>query len=262
MNKGFINIDSHSIYYEYINDKFQNNDSPLIIFLHHGVGSIKQWGNFPLLLSNSLQYPALLYDRYGYGMSEGLKESRETDYLNHEANVVLTDLIEKLVIKNKVILIGHSDGGSIALIYASLANSQLSGLITIAPHVFVEDCSIEGIRKTVVEYKQADALYRGLRKYHHENTETMFYGWADVWLSKRFRNWSIVSLLSAIKAPLLAIQGDKDEYGTLSQVEAIKKQVKNKITTMIIKDCGHSPHTIYKNEILELIRDFILKVLK
>ena len=259
MDKGLINVDSKSIYYEFISSDLRNNDKPLLIFLHHGVGSVRQWGDFPLLLSKSLQYPGLLYDRYGYGKSEGLKMSREPDYLNHEGLVVLPELIEKLEIKSKIILVGHSDGGSIALIYASLAPNNLSEIIVEAPHIFVDDYSRNGVKNTVDEFKTT-TLKRGLRRYHGDNVDSMFYGWSDIWLSEKFREWNIEKMLSGIKAPLLVIQGDKDEYGTLSQVEAIERPLKGKMGATIIKNCGHSPHSEYKNEVLELMRNFILNI--
>ena len=254
-----IDIDGKSIYYEYINKHFSGNDKPLLIFLHHGVGSIRQWSDFPLLLSNSLQYPALLYDRYGYGKSDALTVSREVDYLNYEGLAVLPGLIEILQIKNKIILIGHSDGGSIVLLYGSLAPDNLLGIISVAPHIFVDEYSRKGVKKTLDEFEKG-GLKRGLRKYHEDKTESMFRGWSDIWLSDRFKEWNIESLLNRINVPVLVIQGDNDEYGTISQVEAIERPLKDKMTKSIIKNCGHSPHTEHKAEVLELMRDFILSI--
>jgi pimeloyl-ACP methyl ester carboxylesterase len=261
MKDGLINIDGKAIYYEFINSDLLNNlnPEPLLIFLHHGVGSVRQWADFPLLLSSSLKYPALLYDRYGYGRSEALSTSREADYLNHEGLVVLPELIDRLNIKNKLILIGHSDGGSIALIYASLAPDNFSGIITEAPHVFVDDYSRSGVKKTVVDF-ESGRLKRGLRKYHEDKVESMFYGWADIWLSEKFRTWNIEEMLNKIEVPVLVIQGDKDEYGTISQVEATQTPFKERATVSIINNCGHSPHSEYKNDILGLMRNFILNL--
>jgi pimeloyl-ACP methyl ester carboxylesterase len=268
MGNGYVNIEGNSIYFEFINNGYLQGNTPLLIFLHQGVGSIKQWGDFPQMLSESVKCPALLYDRYGYGKSDGLKEKREVDYLNKEALVVLPELIKKLNIENKIILIGHSDGGSIALIYAAnhsslIAHSSslfadLSCVIVEAPHIFVEEKSVDGIRNTVKEY-EAGVLKRALSKYHKGKTDTMFYGWADIWCSEKFKSWSVEKMMKDIKVPVLAIQGVQDEYGTLAQIENIKKAAGDNVSLSIIEDCDHIPHNAYKNEVLEMMKIFIIK---
>jgi pimeloyl-ACP methyl ester carboxylesterase len=257
MEKGNINIGQNSIYFEFINPQYLQKNTPLLIFLHHGVGSVSQWMDFPELLSDSIKYPALLYDRYGYGKSDGLREARGTDYINHEAEAVLPELIKKLKIENKIILIGHSDGGSIALIFAAKADKNLSGIIVEAPHTFVDDYSVNGVKHTIEEYK-AGVLKRALSKFHKENTDTMFYGWADIWVSEKFRSWNIEDMLKNIKVPVLAIQGRQDEYGTLDQIQKIKKSAGDKVSLCILDDCDHIPHKSHKEEVFELMKNFIL----
>ena len=173
--------------------------------------------------------------------------------------VVLPELIKKLEIKSKIILVGHSDGGSIALIYASLAPNNLSGIIVEAPHIFVDDYSRNGVKNTVDEF-ETNTLKRGLRRYHGDNVDSMFYGWSDIWLSEKLRDGILRKCCRELKLQLLVIQGDKDEYGTLAQVEAIERALKGKMNVSIIKNCGHSPHSEYKNEVLELMRNFILNL--
>ncbi len=259
MYKGFVNIGGYSIYFEYINQKYQKDDTPLLIFLHHGLGSTQQWENFPKLLSNAVQCPALLYDRPGYGESGPLKEKMDVDFLHKEALIILPGLIRELNINKKIILIGHSDGGTIAIIFASQNPDNLIGTITEAPHVFVEEITLKGISNNVEEYNSGKTK-RLLSIYHGDKTEFTFLSWTGAWLSEKFRPWNIESLLPGIKTPLLVIYGKEDEFSTLLQVDAIVKSAKEYVSTSIIPDCGHFPHKQYKDKTISIMKEFILRL--
>jgi pimeloyl-ACP methyl ester carboxylesterase len=157
-------------------------------------------------------------------------------------------------------LIGHSDGGSIALIYASKFPDKVKGLITEAAHVFTEGVTLEGIRNAVIKYKKGD-LKNFLKNYHGNNTDNMFYGWSNLWLDEGFQNWNIKSSLSNIKCPLLAIQGNNDEYGTLEHINMIINEVKGLKESLIIKNCGHIPHRQAREFVLENMKMFIKKII-
>ena len=254
----FITVNGHKLNYKIINSEYNTPNKPFLIFLHDGLGSIQQWGDFPKLLSEATGLPALLYDRYGYGNSEKLTKPHELNYFEQEAVTVLPEVLKKLNIKNKLILIGHSDGGTIALLYASKFPYNVNGLITEAAHVFTEDLTLGGIRNSVNMFEKGD-FKKFLSDYHGENTESMFYGWANLWLDKDFSNWNIIESIKNIKCPVYAIQGDNDNYGTLAHVNLIEKEVGGPSESLIIKNCGHIPHHQARDFVLEKMKTFILK---
>ena len=259
--KNFITVNGHKLNYKIISSEQITSNKSLLVFLHDGLGSIRQWGDFPKSLSKVTGLPALLYDRCGYGKSEKLKKPHELNYFKQEAVTVLPEVLKKLNVKNKLILIGHSDGGTIALLYASEFPGKVNGVITEAAHVFAENLTLEGIRNAVNMYKKGD-FKKFLSDYHGENTESMFYGWANLWLDKDFSNWNIKESLMRIKCPVFAIQGDNDKYGSLSHVNLIEKEVSKPVETMIIKNCGHIPHHQARDFVLEKMKAFILKIVK
>jgi pimeloyl-ACP methyl ester carboxylesterase len=213
---------------------------PVLVFLHEGLGSIELWREFPQRLAYAAGCDAVVYDRMGHGNSSGFTEKRRASYLHTEAELFLSGLLDELNLTN-VILVGHSDGGSIALLYASLFPSRVSGVITEAAHVFVEEEALSGIRKAV-EIFLAGTLRKRLEKYHGENTAPMFHAWADTWLDPAFSGWNIESFLPGIKSPLLVIQGEEDEYGTLEQVTAIAEKSGGRTEALAVPACGHTPH--------------------
>ncbi|PLX09775.1 MAG: alpha/beta hydrolase [Marinilabiliales bacterium] len=202
--------------------------------------------------------PALVYDRFGYGKSSKLKNERNETYLEKEAKEDLPILLIKLGFhdRNKI-LIGHSDGGSIALIYASQFPERTYAVITEAAHTFVEHHTIKGV-KPVADLFENGGLKEKLTKYHGENTESMFYGWYNVWSSKKFSKWNIESYLSKIKCYVLAIQGKDDEYGTFKQLESIQTHIgNNRIKILFIDNCAHTPHVHFKEYVSEMMIKFI-----
>ncbi len=221
--------------------------------LHEGLGSVAMWRDFPEQLAHATDCGVLVYSRYGHGKSERLAEKRCVDFMHHEAKVVLPELLRQFEI-HRPILLGHSDGGSIALIYAGTWPEQVRALVLEAPHVFVEDVSIRSITAIRRLYESSD-LPQKLARYHDHVDET-FRGWNDIWLDPNFRNWNIEEYLAAITCPTLVIQGEDDEYGTLAQVETIQHRVPA-TRTLILPRCGHSPHRDQPSLTLGAISKFI-----
>lgn len=233
---------------------------PTLVFLHEGLGSIAQWRDFPLAVSLATRLPAVVYERAGHGNADPPDGPRSVNYLHQEALQSLPEVLRQLQIED-VILIGHSDGGSIALIFAAVWPQKVRGIITEAAHVFVEEVTLAGIREAVSTYASTDLPDR-LSKYHGSNAETAFRGWSDTWLSPAFRDWNIEKYLPGVCCPVLAIQGRDDEYGTPAQVEAIVSGVSGSVESLVIEDCGHVPHHQAREKVLAKIIRFILSVTK
>ena len=253
----YLYADNHRLFAQFIDPAFGDSEKPpsTLIFLHEGLGSIAQWGDFPVCLSIMTGLPALVYERWGYGNSDALNIPRTARYLHDEALISLPDVLEQANI-NDAILIGHSDGGSIALIFAAAHRDRVRGVITEAAHVFVEDVTINGIRQAVDLFYTTDLRDR-LYKYHKGNTDSMFRAWADTWLAPSFRNWNIEEYLSQITCPVLAIQGEKDEYGTHAQIKSIVRQVAGPAEGLMIPNCGHVPHHQARERVLNEMGRFI-----
>jgi len=253
-------INGHKINYEIINQHLVDSQKPVLIFLHEGLGSIGQWKDFPQNLCTAVNLPGIVYDRYGYGLSDPLQEKRENTFLHDEAFIYLPGLIKNLKIENKIILVGHSDGASIALLYASSFSDKLLGVISEAAHVMLEKVSLKGIQKVAAEYNNNESLRIRLSKYHPGISDKMFNGWVDAWLAPEFEGWNIEALLSGIKVPVLAIQGDDDEYGTYDQLLSIKKNASSEVEIFYLQDCGHVPHLQESEKVMIKMADFIFKI--
>ena len=246
----------HRLFAQFIDPVSDNPPKkPALIFLHEGLGSIAQWRDFPACLSTITGLPSLVYERWGYGNSDTLNIPRNVHYLHDEALNSLPDVLKQTNI-NDAILIGHSDGGSIALIFSAIHGNKVRGVITEAAHVFVEDVTIAGIREAVELYRTTDLKDR-LHKFHKNNTDLMFRAWADTWLAPWFRNWNIEEYLSRITSPLLVIQGEDDKYGTSAQVESIVSQVGGPVEGFIVSNCGHVPHHQARESVLNKMARFI-----
>lgn len=215
-----------------------NVDRPVIVMLHEGLGSVAMWKEFPHRVAAATGCRVLAYSRYGHGSSERLAEARAMNFMHHEGELVLPEFLERLGIRRPVLL-GHSDGGSIALVFAGTHPENVRALILEAPHVFVEDLSVSSITKAKIAYEKTDLPLR-LGRYH-EHVDATFWGWNDIWLDPRFRDWNIESYLSSIRCPVLCIQGEEDEYGTRAQLEAIRARVPAAQIQMLA-NCRHSPH--------------------
>lgn len=234
-------------------NQLSGNNRPTIIFLHEGLGSIELWKNFPALLCEATGLNGLIYERQGYGNSAALDLPRPLDYLEIEGGKYLPKLLQKLEIENPI-LVGHSDGGTIALIYAALHPTTM--VITAAAHVLVEDVTITGIKKVAQQYKR-ETLGKQLEKYHGTKAHDLFWAWADTWLHAGFRNWNIERFLPQINCPALLIQGREDEYATLDQLERIAQGIGTKARTLVLENCAHSPHIQAKQSFIKYATSFI-----
>jgi pimeloyl-ACP methyl ester carboxylesterase len=240
----------------FINENLLSTSEYLIVFLHNGLGSVAQWGNFPSFICDSLNIPGLAYDRVNYGKSEKDNTFWNTNFLEREANEILPYLISLYNLQKKLILIGHSDGATISLIFAAYNTISVAGVVAIAPHVFVEDKTINGIKNLIEEYTKK-TLYRKLSKYH-QNIDELFYNWTSIWLSEKFKKWNITKLLPLIRCPVLVIQGDKDEFATIEHIEYIRKNIEN-VNVQILSNAHHTFNLDEQKYIGELIFDFFKK---
>jgi len=234
------------------------DDPPVLVFLHEGLGSIAQWRDFPAALCRAAGLPGLIYDRWGFGGSEPLELPRPRDYLEREAERVLPQLLDACAVKQPI-LVGHSDGGSIALLYAAAHPGRPLACITEAAHVFVEAVTLAGIRAAAAAWRTGDLPAR-LARYHGDKTEAVFRGWTETWLRPDFRDWNIEARLPAIACPLLVMQGADDEYGSKAQVEAIVGQSGGPAEPLLVPACGHSPHHQQPAAVLAAMTRFIGQV--
>jgi pimeloyl-ACP methyl ester carboxylesterase len=247
-----------SLNYEWVGD--EESGRPVLVFLHEGLGSIRQWRDFPARVAQAAGCRALVYDRYGYGQSDVLREAkRDVRFMHDEALRALPDLLSSVKIENPI-LVGHSDGASIALIHAG-AGHAVHGVVAMAPHVFIEPVCLDSIRKAKETFEKTD-LPEKLARYHRDARRT-FYGWADVWLDPRFERWDLRDeYLPNIRCPVLAIQGHDDEYGTMEQLAALARRVAGRCELLKLPDCGHSPFRDQPEKTLAAVASFIEKLIK
>ena len=236
-----------------------NPAAPLIVFLHEGLGSVAMWREFPARLCEAVGARGLVYSRPGYGRStpRSHDEKWDVDFMHIQAIEVLPTLLAAIAPNVKPWLFGHSDGGSIALIHAALFPANIAGVIVAAPHIFVEDISVSSIAQTRETYLETD-LREKLARYH-DDVDSAFWGWNDIWLNPQFRAWNIEALLPQITCPLLAIQGVNDEYGTMAQIDGIASAVPNPRRAQLVKleNCGHSPHRDQPVLVIDAVRKFV-----
>lgn len=226
---------------------------PTVVFLHEGLGCASLWREFPDRVAKATGAGALIYSRYGYGQSSTLEEKRQPDYMHREALDALPALLHATGIQNPI-LFGHSDGASIALIHAG-AGHAVAGLILEAPHVFVEEISLDGAAAAAHTYRTTGLREKLAR--HHRDPDKTFWGWHDIWTSPSFRGWNIESCLSLITCPALLIQGEQDEYGTVAQVDAVAGAVKGGASKHVLPNCGHTPHREQSDAVLEIVTSFV-----
>ena len=225
--------------------------NPTIIMLHEGLGCIGMWHDFPEQLCQLTEHPIFAYSRQGYGLSHPITVPRQLTYMHHEGLDVLPKLLKVADIKNHILL-GHSDGGSIALINAGgNPQEELKAVITMAPHIFCEKLTLDSIKQSVPAFSHGK-LRKALQKYHGKNVDCAFWGWNKAWLDPDFIHWNIEQYLPDISVPQLVIQGKDDPYGTTAQIEAITKGSKGKVTTRVLENCQHAP---YKEQALRCLND-------
>lgn len=236
-------------------------EAPTLVFLHEGLGCVAMWRDFPAKLSAATGCGAFVYSRLGYGRSDPCPLPRSIRFMHDEGLQVLPEVIQNIGIR-EFIIVGHSDGGSIAIIYAGgKPKASLRGIITEAAHVFCEDITITSIEKAKETYLNGN-LRRRLQKYHGGNIDCAFWGWNDVWLHPDFVHWNIEEYLPGINVPLLALQGEDDEYGTHAQVETIRRQTASDTEVLMIPNCGHAPHLQQEARTLKAMTQFVLKIIK
>jgi pimeloyl-ACP methyl ester carboxylesterase len=236
--------------------------APLMIFLHEGLGSLAMWKDFPQQLCDSLGCRGLVYSRPGYGQSSprAADETWAPDFMHQQAHEVLPALLHALGVNTeteKPWLFAHSDGGSIALLYA--ARFACAGAVLLAPHIVVEDISVRSIAATRQAYIDSDRDVKGglkgrLARYHAQ-PDSAFWGWADVWLNPEFRHWNIEADIAPISCPMLAVQGLNDDYGSLAQIRGIQR-LHPRTRLLELAHCGHSPHRDQPQALLAATQHF------
>ena len=230
--------------------------TPELVFLHEGLGSISHWKDFPARVATTTGCPVTVYSRYGSGNSDPLTQPRAVTYMHDEALRSTPDLLGQLEIANPI-LIGHSDGASIALIYTG-AHKSVRGLLLLAPHVFVEDLSVASIAATKMNFETTNLPEKLAR--HHRDAASTFWGWNNIWLHPAFRNWNIEEYLPRITCPILAIQGLDDQYGTMAQVQAIARQSGGPVEVLALAECRHSPQRDHPEAVLAAIASFVKQI--
>jgi len=233
-------------------------DAPLMVFLHEGLGSVAMWRDFPQRLCEALGCRGLVYSRPGYGRStpRAQGDTWGVDFMHRQAHVLLPALLKALGVdtaRHAPWLFGHSDGGSIALLHAACFPDRVAGAIVLAPHILVEDISVASIEQAQQAYLSTDLRQRLAR--YHDDPDSAFWGWNRIWLDPAFRAWNIQSELTAIRCPLLAVQGVDDEYGTLAQIRGVAQRAPQ-TQLLELAACGHSPHKDQPEALINAVRGF------
>lgn len=224
---------------------------PFVLYLHEGLGSARQWRDLP----TELGFAGAAYSRFGYGASAPASLPFPLDYMEREGRDFVPRVLDALRI-DRAVLLGHSDGGSIAIVTAAAHPDRVLGLVLEAPHVFVEDLSVASIAAAKVAFETADLRAR-LERHHGANVDVAFRGWNEAWLAPGFRAWNIERYLPAVRAPALVIQGRDDPYGTLAQVEAIARGMTGRCEKLVLPRCGHAPHREAPDAVIAAARRFI-----
>lgn len=255
---GFLEIGGASLEYKWLAPA--TADAPTIVMLHEGLGSVGLWGDFPEQLRSATGAGIFAYSRAGYGQSSGVGLPRPLDYMQREALDVLPKLLDAISFR-RGLLLGHSDGASIATIYAGAHQDQrLQGLVLMAPHFIVEDLSIRSIAAIRTAYETTD-LRAKLARWHRD-VDAAFHGWNGAWLDPKFRAWDISDSLAYIRVPILLLQGANDQYGTLRQVEIAQEECYCPVDIEIISGAGHSPHREAPGATLDVIEKFASAALR
>ena len=255
---GYFSIDGLSIEYRKI--EATERWAPTLVFLHEGLGSVGLWRDFPDRLCAATGCAALIYSRQGHGSSTPLPRNAageidpDAEYLKREADEMLPKVMDAAGI-DRAILVGHSDGGSIALMMAATNPHRVIGCIVEAPHVMVEEITVKGIRRASRAYSSGD-LRAGLAKYH-KDPEGIFMRWYRTWTNPGFAAWNIYNRLPHIRCPILGIQGEEDQYGSFSQLTTIRDSVAGPVEMQGLKRCGHTPHGEYPELVMESILKFL-----
>jgi pimeloyl-ACP methyl ester carboxylesterase len=251
----YLNLQNGRIEYEWFGAD-ENPNAQTLVFLHDGIGCLSLWRDFPARVAEATNCRAFVFSRFGYGNSSPINLPRPVHFMHDEAFQVLPELLAAAHITNPI-FIGHSDGASIALIYS--AKNNVPALILEAPHVFVEDLTVQSIAQAGEDYRHGD-LKQKLQRHHGENVDVAFWGWNQVWLNPEFGSWNIENFLPQVKCPILVIQGKEDQFGTQKQVESISKQCSGPVQTVMLPNCKHTPHREQPVQTFDAMVNFIQKV--
>lgn len=233
-------------------------DAPTIVMLHEGLGSVGLWRDFPRKLTEATGHGVFAFSRRGYGRSDPAALPRPIDYMTREAIDVLPGVLQAIGARS-VILLGHSDGATIASIYAgSVEDHRVRGLILMAPHFFAEPSGLRAIAEAKAAYEGGDLKAR-LAK-HHGDVDNAFNGWCDAWLDPAFRDWNVEEAIAYIRVPVLALQGVDDQYGTVAQIDALRHQIYSPLDVEILADCRHSPFIEQPDKTLTAVKDFVARL--
>jgi pimeloyl-ACP methyl ester carboxylesterase len=234
-------------------------DAPTIVMLHEGLGSAGLWGDFPEKLATAAGAGVFAYSRAGYGASSPATLPRPVDYMQIEALTVLPKLLDAIGFR-RGLLVGHSDGASIAAIYAGgVQDHRIRGVALIAPHFIVEDIAVKSIAEIKTAYETTDLRSKLAR--WHSDVDNAFYGWNDAWLNPKFRDWDISEVLAWIRVPVAIVQGANDHYGTIRQIEIAQEECYCPVDVSIITGAGHSPHREAAEATLNAIAEFARSIL-
>ena len=250
-------VDGRKLEFRRLPSAHPREDAPPMLFLHEGLGCIAMWRDFPQQVADVTGCEAVIYSRAGYGQSDAMPLPRTVRYMHDEGLSALPQLIRALELESPI-LFGHSDGGSIALICAGGTTLALSAAVVMAPHVLVEDITVAGIADAEQAWRTTPLRER-LGRYHRD-VDTVFRSWNDTWLSPEFRDWNIEPYLPAIGCPLLAIQGEDDEYATMTQIDRIAAAASD-VELCKLADCRHSPHKDQPEAVIEAVRGFVDRIL-
>jgi pimeloyl-ACP methyl ester carboxylesterase len=251
MQSDQLSFDGRRLEYRFVEPAAANGVD--LVMLHEGLGSVSMWREFPDQLAQATGCRTLVYSRQGYGRSSPLDAPRRVEYMHEEARLWLPAILMRLGIRRPV-LFGHSDGASIALIHAASPESDVAGIMALAPHVKVEDLTVRSIGAAKAAYLDTDLRTRLSR--HHTDVDAAFWGWNRIWLDPAFRSWNIEALLPAIRCPILAIQGEDDEYGTMEQIASIARAAPD-AGLLALPACRHSPHRDQPQAVLAAAREFV-----
>jgi pimeloyl-ACP methyl ester carboxylesterase len=225
-----------------------------LVLLHEGLGCVELWRDFPEQLAEHTGFAVLVYSRAGYGRSDTASLPRPADYMTIEAQQVVPEVLRAAGV-SRCVLVGHSDGATIASIYAgTMQDFRVRGVVLIAPHFFAEQISIEAIARAGDEYRNG-GLKQKLARYH-DNVDAAFYGWHDAWLSDEFKHWNVSEVIDYFRVPVLGIQSVDDQYGTLAQLHEIRSRCYSPFDELLLNNCGHSPHIEQPQQTLESIAGF------
>jgi pimeloyl-ACP methyl ester carboxylesterase len=256
--QGFLRAGGTRLEYNRIPPSSSGTTGPTVVMLHEGLGCARLWKRFPVRLADATGLGVFAWSRAGFGRSDPVALPRPLDYLEREEPMVAEVLAAAGI--GRAVLVGHSDGGTIALLHAgSHSASGIVGVVAMAAHVFVEDVTIEGIIETKRAWEDGGLRAR-LSRWHGENVDCAFHGWCDTWLDPRFRCWNIEERLGRVRIPVLAMQGGGDEYGTAAQVDAIVRGVGGPVEGVMLPNAGHAPHVDAPDAVIQAIRGLLQRI--